>query len=84
MAAVVKFGAQNLTFLILALSVCVTPICSAQTSTSGSIAGVVTDKSDAVVPSVDVKLQDDAKGSQLTTTTNVEGFYHFSFLAPGT
>jgi hypothetical protein len=84
MAAVVKFGAQNLTFLILALFVCVTPIWSAQTSTSGSIAGVVTDKSDAVAPSVDVKLQDDAKGSQLTTTTNVEGFYQFSFLAPGT
>jgi Carboxypeptidase regulatory-like domain len=55
----------------------------AQTATSGGLTGVVTDPSDAVVPDANVELKDNAKGTTLSTTTNAEGAYLFSFLLPG-
>ena len=35
------------------------------------------------MPAVNVQLHDDGKGFRQTTTTNEEGFYQFSFVAPG-
>jgi hypothetical protein len=54
-----------------------------QSSTSGSITGVVTDPSGAVVPNAKVTITSDATGQVLNTTTNGERFYRFAFLQPG-
>src|ERR1700746_1520125 len=56
---------------------------SAQTTTSGALAGVVTDQSGAVVPDADVEIKDNAKGTTQSSKTGREGAYQFSFLAPG-
>ena len=56
---------------------------SAQTATSGGLTGVVMDPSEAVVPDANVELRDNAKGINQTKTTNSEGGYLFSFVAPG-
>jgi Carboxypeptidase regulatory-like domain len=56
---------------------------SAQTTTSGSLAGVVTDPSHAVVPDSAVEIKDNAKGTAQSTKTDREGLYRFFFLAPG-
>jgi hypothetical protein len=56
---------------------------SAQTATSGGLTGVVTDPSEAVVPDAKVELRDSAKGISQTKTTNSDGGYLFSFVAPG-
>lgn len=56
---------------------------NAQTTTSGGLIGVVTDPSQAVVPSADVEIRDEAKGASQATKTDREGEYQFFFLAPG-
>ena len=55
----------------------------AQTSTTGNIAGVVTDPTAAVVPGVSVVLKNIDTGSSSSTTTNAQGSYNFALLAPG-
>ena len=57
---------------------------AAQTSSSGDIAGVVTDQSGAVVPDAKVVLKDVAKGNTQDTTTSKDGGYRFYLLTPGT
>ena len=51
-------------FLVSLALLLVTPISNlpAQTTTSGGLAGVVTDPSGAVVPHADVEIKDNAKG----------------------
>ncbi|HWY59872.1 MAG TPA: carboxypeptidase regulatory-like domain-containing protein [Terriglobales bacterium] len=56
---------------------------SSQTTTSGGLTGVVTDPSNAVVPSADVKIRNNATGTIQTAKTDREGVYRFFFLAPG-
>jgi len=56
---------------------------SAQTTTSGSLGGVVTDPTNAVVPNADIVIVDKAKGTTQSTRTDREGVYRFFFLAPG-
>src|SRR5258706_5166962 len=56
---------------------------TAQTSTTGDIAGVVTDPTAAVVPGVSVTLTNVDTGSSASTTTNAEGSFNFSLLQPG-
>jgi len=56
---------------------------SGQTTSSGALSGVVTDKTNAVVPSAAVEITDVAKGTFDSTKTNGEGAYQFSFLRPG-
>src|SRR5579862_9079461 len=55
----------------------------AQTSTTGDIAGVVTDPTAAVVTGVPITLKNVDTGSSTSTTTNTQGSYNFSFLQPG-
>jgi hypothetical protein len=55
----------------------------AQTATSGGLTGVVSDPSNAVVPDAKVELRDTAKGIGQTKSTNLNGEYSFSFVAPG-
>jgi len=61
----------------------ITPCAKAQTTTTGSIAGKVTDPSGAVVPDAKVSLRDVDKGSAQETKANKDGVYRFDLLAPG-
>jgi hypothetical protein len=60
-------------------------VCAAngQTTTSGALAGVVADKSNAVVTDANVEVRDNAKATTQTTKTDREGVYRFFFLLPG-
>jgi hypothetical protein len=53
-----------------------------QTTTSGALAGVVTDPSRAAMPDADVEIKDNAKGTTQSTKTDQQGAYRFFFLAP--
>jgi hypothetical protein len=68
--------------LLVVLSLGSTKV-GAQTSTSGDIAGVVTDPSGATIPGAKVTLKDDTKGNTQESTTNKDGVYHFYLLSPG-
>jgi Carboxypeptidase regulatory-like domain len=56
---------------------------AAQTTTTGDLAGVVTDPSGATVPGAKVALKDETKGNTQETSTNKDGVYHFYLLSPG-
>jgi len=56
---------------------------AAQTSTTGDIAGAVTDPSGATIPGAKVGLKDETKGNTQESTTNKDGVYHFYLLSPG-
>ena len=56
----------------------------AQSSTTGGIAGVVTDPTGAVVANAKVSAKSYATGATLNATSNGEGYYRFSLLQPGT
>src|SRR5579863_7716526 len=55
----------------------------AQTSTTGNIAGVVTDPTAAVVSGAPITLKNVDTGSSTSTTTTGQGSYNFSLLQPG-
>jgi len=55
----------------------------AQSATTGEISGTVSDPSGAVVPNVPVTLKSVEKGYTQSATTNSQGAYRFSLLAPG-
>jgi hypothetical protein len=74
---------SSLFSVLLFLSLSFSNELNAQTTTSGGLAGVVTDPSNAVVPSADVEIKDNAKGTTQSTKTDREGVYRFFFLAPG-
>jgi hypothetical protein len=56
---------------------------TAQTQTTGDIAGIISDPSNAVVPDAKVTLKDNTKGNTQDTKTNRDGAYRFYLLAPG-
>jgi hypothetical protein len=56
----------------------------AQTSQVGTIAGVVTDEQNAVVPGAMIKITDPTTTTSFSTTTNNDGRYTFSSVTPGT
>ena len=81
---ILKSVSMNLSPLFLvSLILLQTQSLSAQNATSGGLTGVVTDPSNAVVPDAKVELRDNAKGIRQTKTTNPNGEYFFSFVAPG-
>lgn len=55
----------------------------AQSTTTGDVAGIVQDPSNAAVPNAIVALKDNDTGVSRTATTNGQGEYHFSLLRPG-
>src|ERR1700730_8855774 len=59
------------------------PPVKAQTTSTGSIAGKVTDPSGAVVPDAKVDLKDLERGGTQETKTNKDGTYRFDLLLPG-
>jgi hypothetical protein len=68
--------------LLVAMSIGTTRLV-AQTTTTGEIAGVVSDPSGATVPDAKVTLKDDTKGNTQEAKTNKDGVYHFYLLSPG-
>ena len=62
---------------------CISLQAFAQTATTTSISGLVSDPQGAVVPNATVVLKDKAKGQERTATTNDEGRYVFSNLEAG-
>src|SRR5260370_649431 len=72
------------THLLLLLVVLMAAVSvGAQTSTTGEIAGVVTDPTAAVVSGAPISLKNVDTGSSTATTTNAQGSYNFSLLQPG-
>jgi hypothetical protein len=69
--------------LMFVLAVMTVASLRAQTSTTGDIAGVVTDPTAAVVPGVSVTLKNLDTGSSTSATTSSQGSYNFAFLQPG-
>src|SRR6266851_4344920 len=69
--------------LMLALAVVSSTHLTAQSLTTGDIAGVVTDPTGAVIPSATVNLRGVDTGATQTTTTNQSGAYRFTLLKPG-
>jgi hypothetical protein len=55
----------------------------AQTMTTGSVRGVVTNPKNAVVPNAEVLLTNNAKGTIQTVRTSLSGTYQFGLLDPG-
>ncbi len=55
----------------------------AQTMTTGSIRGVVTNPKKAIVPNADMLLTNNAKGTIQTAKTSLSGTYQFGLLDPG-
>src|SRR6202167_3431975 len=83
----IRFAISN---RFLALAVCLGIVLSlgatsawAQTSQVGTVVGQVTDETHAVVPGVAVKLTEVTTNTAFNTTTNVDGRYTFSSVAPG-
>src|SRR5579871_930551 len=70
--------------LALAISLAVLiPNAGAQTSTTGAVAGAVTDPSGAVVPKADIELMNMDTNAAEKQTSNEAGQYGFSNLMPG-
>ena len=59
------------------------PASFAQSLTSGSVTGTVTDPSGAAVPNATVTLKNNDTGAAQNTTTNSTGAYRFALLNPG-
>jgi hypothetical protein len=68
--------------LAFLLAICFAKGLSAQTTTSGAVTGVVTDRSGADVPNADVEITDVNKGTTESTKTDRDGVYRFFFLSP--
>src|SRR5437867_11047218 len=64
---------------LVALSITVAP---AQ-SIYGTLTGIVSDPSQAVVANATVRLRDQKSGSQRETNTNNDGYYSFVSIPPG-
>src|ERR1700732_4752262 len=60
------------------------PALLAQSSSSGTVSGTVTDSSGAVVADATVTLTDTANNSTRPATTSDKGFYVFSYVNPST
>jgi hypothetical protein len=68
---------------LLILTASVLQKLNAQTTSSGALAGVVTDQTGAVIVEAEVEIRDNSKGTTQSTRTDREGAYQFFFVAPG-
>src|ERR1700745_1351150 len=79
-----RFRSWLMFLFVAALVTWQTMPAAAQSLTSGDAAGTITDPSGAVVPNATVTLKSNDTGATQTRTTNAQGAYRFSLLAPGT
>jgi hypothetical protein len=70
--------------LMFALLLALTPLCAIAQSSNGSISGVVTDDSGAILPGVTVTATNVATGVNRTAVSNEKGHYEVALLPPGT
>ncbi|HJT69237.1 MAG TPA: carboxypeptidase-like regulatory domain-containing protein [Terriglobales bacterium] len=78
-------GKRILACLMLCLAVvAISSISWSQATNTGTVVGVVTDQSNAVVPNATITLTDPSTGSAQTATTNDNGRYIFVNVKPGT
>jgi hypothetical protein len=73
----------SLATVLVVLALLGTALAPAQTSTTGDLAGMVTDSSGAVVPNAPVTIKDVNTGEGRTVQSNANGSYRFTFLKPG-
>jgi hypothetical protein len=78
-----RLRSAALTATVLGLTLCVSQL-PAQTTTTGTVVGAVTDPSHAVVASADVELVNQATNESYRTKTNTAGQYTAPELLPGT
>src|SRR5438094_4675688 len=72
-------------FLLLSCVLALSPVLTwAQSTSTGTIVGLVTDPTGAIVPEATVSLIDHTTGTTKTTTTNEVGRYIFVNVNPGT
>src|SRR3954471_16820875 len=74
-------------FVCLVMSVAVllfSSVAWSQATNTGTVVGVVTDQSNAVVPSANVILTDPSTGTSQTASTSENGRYIFVNVKPGT
>jgi hypothetical protein len=69
---------------IVLLAALAAPPASAQSGTSSALAGVVADKSGAVIPAAEVKATEVNTGATRTVQSNLDGRFLFSQVNPGT
>ena len=74
---------KKLLFLSLAVLALSTGLGLAQTSTTGAIAGSVTDSTGAALPGAKVTVTNPGTGAKLTVTANASGHFSASLLQPG-
>ena len=74
---------NTLALLVLGVLITFAPSAMAQTASTGSLSGTVTDASGAVVPNATVTITSADLGQKRTTTTAQDGTYKFSLLQPG-
>jgi len=72
---------RNIGALLVALMIAALPVVAQEQT--GSIEGVVSDSTGAVVPGATVEARS-ARGGVQTTVTDTAGYFHFPALAPGT
>ena len=68
---------------MLIVFLCFFPARSWSQATSGTLTGVVTDPSGAVVPGATVKITDTQHGNSVVTTTNAQGLFTRTQLGNG-
>ena len=74
----------KLTRLVFALLLAAMPLCIYGQSSNGSISGIVTDDTGAVVPGVTVTATNAATGTSRSTVSNGQGQYAIGLLPPAT
>src|SRR5437899_11345458 len=81
-------GLSSLSFALLIVGMAIflspgVPPAHAQSASSGTVSGQVTDQQNAAVSGAEVILLDIAKNTSLTTVTNEEGRYNFDNIPHG-
>ena len=79
------FGISTKVFAFLCLGIFLLGASSAwgQTSTAGTVAGLVTDEQSAAIPGATVKLTDTSTNEVHTSVSNIDGRYAFTSVPPG-
>lgn len=78
-----NFSIKFLTVAVLSLMLGVAGVFAQSQGSTGSITGVVSDSTGAVVPNATVTLTSKATNASQTTTTSGDGIYRFVLLQPG-
>src|SRR5690349_7230176 len=79
----IKMFTRSLPALLLLCIAVSASLLRAQTTTTGELAGTVTDPSGAILTSASVTLTNVATGAKQITQTNSTGAYRFPLLQPG-